>query len=159
MNTNSEGVVAEGHLSTTGGVLGAKEVPCHVVVTTMHLAVRTRSRTETLRFAEVTSTKRAEFRLKPWGPTTVQLAVEKATSNQFGANLILLKTTRQDRAEGIAVLDAIESLAREQSSEAVAPADSDPTDVVRRMAALRDEGILTEEEEFVAKKRALLGLE
>ena len=123
MNTNSEGMVAEGHLSTAGGVLGAKAVPCHVVVTTKHLAVRTRSGTETLRLTEVTSTKRAEFRLKPWGPTTVQLAVEKATSNQFGANFILLMTTRQDRAEGIAVLDAIESLARDQSSEAVAPAE------------------------------------
>lgn len=158
MSTSSEAVVAEGPLNTLGGVLGIKDVPCHVVVTRTHLAVRTRSGTETLRFEDVTGTKRVEFRLKPWGPTIVQLAVEKATSNQFGANQILLKTTHQDRAEGLAVLDAIERLARERHTDAGRPVDSDPTDVVRRLAALRDEGILTEEE-FVAKKRALLGLE
>lgn len=158
MNTSSDGVVAEGRPNTTGGVLGMKEVPCHVVVARTHLAVRTRPGTETLRFDEVTGTKRAEFRLKPWGPTTVQLAVDKATSNQFGANLILLKTTHQDRAEGLNVLDATERLAGERHSDAGAPVGGDPTDVVRKLAALRDEGILTEEE-FLAKKRALLGLE
>ena len=105
------GVVAEGPLRTTGGLLGTKDVACHVVVTDHSLSVQTPSGTETLRLADVTATKRAEFRMKPWGPTTVQLAVEKATSNQFGANVVLLRTDRKHREKGVAVLDAIARLA------------------------------------------------
>lgn len=157
MGENSETVLVEGPLLTTGGLLGTKEVLCRVVVTERHLTVETKARTETLRFAEVTGTKRAEFRMKPWGPTTVQLSVEKATSNQFGANTVLLRTVKSDRAQGVAVLDAIERLARDGQQVAAAPG-SDPADLVRRLAALRDEGLLTDEE-FQAKKRALLGLD
>jgi len=55
------------------------------------------------------------------------------------------------------VLDAIERLVRDRQSED-RPGQNDPTVAVRRLAALRDEGTLTDAE-FEAKKRAVLGLE
>lgn len=64
-----------------------------------------------------------------------------------------ISSARRNRAER----QAIENQGDVESTENMAPEATDPAEEVKKMADLRDQGIITEEE-FEQKKKELLGL-
>lgn len=65
--------------------------------------------------------------------------------------------TRKQQAEFDALRDHDESYIAARSGAAASAAPADPAEQIRKLAQLRDEGILSEEE-FQAKKAQLLGI-
>lgn len=162
----NDNALARGRLKTTGGMLGTKELDCDVTVTANEIRMVIGRRTEILPLAQVTGTTRQDYRMVPWGPPTTQLTLEKSTSNQFGPNLVHLRTDKRLRNEGLRVLDAIESahhIARkppnarkyEEGAPTLTPSGSDPEELLRKLATLHSEGVLSDQE-FEAKKAEIL---
>lgn len=147
-------------------MLGTKELDCDVTVTRDDVRMVIGRRTEVLPLAEITGTTRQDYRLVPWGLPTTQLTLEKSTSNQFGPNLVHLRTKKKLRDEGLRVMDAIERAhgAAKKEKHAVdadnrasssEPSAADPTELLRKLSTLHAEGVLSDEE-FEAKKAEIL---
>ena len=64
---------------------------------------------------------------------------------------------RKRQAEFEAVREHVENYIAARSGAPSAPAEGDPAEQIRKLAQLRDEGLVTEDE-FQAKKTQLLGL-
>jgi hypothetical protein len=151
-------VLARGRLRTSAGLVGLKRVDCDVVVTRREVRISVGQRVDVLPLASLTGTRRQDFKMAPWEKPTTQLALEKATSNQFGPNLVLLLTHKKHAEEGRRVMDAIQRLVGVQADVAdPSPATTTPdsTDLLRKLAELRDAGVLSDDE-FAAKKQEIL---
>lgn len=149
-------IIATGRLRTSGGALGMKRIDCDVSVTRRDIRINLGRRQDVVPLATITGTKRIEFREAPWGPRTTQLALEKATSNQFGANLVLLLTHKHHIDEGLAVFAAIEAAVGSPSATtADSPTGDHLADLLRKLRDLHAAGVLTDDE-FAGKKQELL---
>lgn len=90
---------------------------------------------------------------------SASLKEKKAESERLGAHreaVEKMKGAKQQEADAAAPLPALPDVVASPPPPPTAPAD-DPYEALARLASLRDEGILTEEE-FSAMKQTILGL-
>jgi len=153
---STELVVASARMFVLGGLLGQKPIQCRVVVTNGNIhvfrGIGKRVDHSTTPLQTITQVKRRELKPSLMSPRVPEVILSRSTSNQFGADLFTLRARGNEREEGRLVIDAI--AAGVAGSKESAP-EPDAADLLRKLAELRDAGVLTEDE-FNEKKRDLL---
>jgi hypothetical protein len=91
------------------------------------------------------------------GPGLIGTAVVVGGAAHMGAKSAQRSQQEADQNEQIAALQAQQTQPAPQQPVAAAPAEPDPAAEIQKFAAMKEQGLITEEE-FTAKKKQILGI-